>query len=226
MSLLLPLALLVAVSLLHPQNRASCRALKASQGAATVSGSSAFPWAPHQRRLQLQCLQGLKLRHKQHANAFIHPHAPARPSQQVVLAGSASASSLSSSSTGTLSKSLAMPTMVGASAEADSAAATHPAPALPFRIGHGDLRCKLLEKQSCPRGDSCCLRLPVDATLLLQYPHISSKKQQMIDSLAEALGISSSRISLKAKTAEGVGPVGRSEAVECYAVALLQQQSV
>ncbi|CDJ64908.1 2C-methyl-D-erythritol 2,4-cyclodiphosphate synthase domain-containing protein, putative [Eimeria necatrix] len=64
----------------------------------------------------------------------------------------------------------------------------------------------------------------MDVTLMLQRPRISSKKQQMIDTLAAALGISSSRVSLKAKTGEGVGPVGRGEAVECHAVALLQRQ--
>ncbi|CDJ38114.1 2-C-methyl-D-erythritol 2,4-cyclodiphosphate synthase (Fragment) [Eimeria tenella] len=65
----------------------------------------------------------------------------------------------------------------------------------------------------------------VDVTLMLQRPRISSKKQQMIDTLAAALGISSSKVSLKAKTGEGVGPVGRGEAVECHAVALLQRQA-
>ena len=65
----------------------------------------------------------------------------------------------------------------------------------------------------------------IDVTLVMQQPKISSKKQQMIESLAAAAGISSSNVSLKAKTAEGTGPVGRSEALECYAIALLQRRA-
>ncbi|CDJ33478.1 2C-methyl-D-erythritol 2,4-cyclodiphosphate synthase domain-containing protein, putative [Eimeria mitis] len=64
----------------------------------------------------------------------------------------------------------------------------------------------------------------LDVTLLLQRPRISSKKQQMIENLAAALGISSNQISIKAKTGEGIGPVGRSEAVECHAMVLLQRK--
>ncbi|CDJ28627.1 uncharacterized protein EMH_0001850 [Eimeria mitis] len=64
----------------------------------------------------------------------------------------------------------------------------------------------------------------LDVTLLLQRPRISSKKQQMIENLAAALGIRSNQISIKAKTGEGIGPVGRSEAVECHAMVLLQRK--
>ncbi|KAL8427290.1 hypothetical protein ACSSS7_007789 [Eimeria intestinalis] len=65
----------------------------------------------------------------------------------------------------------------------------------------------------------------LDVTLLLQRPHISSKKQQMAASLAAAFNLDRSQVSLKAKTAEGLGPVGRSQAVECHAVALLQRKN-
>ncbi|CDJ50381.1 2C-methyl-D-erythritol 2,4-cyclodiphosphate synthase domain-containing protein, putative [Eimeria brunetti] len=64
----------------------------------------------------------------------------------------------------------------------------------------------------------------LDVTLLLQRPRIGDKKQQMIENLAAALGIHRSQVSIKAKTGEGIGPVGRSEAVECHAVALLQRK--
>ena len=66
----------------------------------------------------------------------------------------------------------------------------------------------------------------LDVTLLLQRPRIGSKKQQMIENLAAALGISSTQVSIKAKTGEGIGPVGRSEAVECHAVVLLQRNGL
>ncbi|XP_026194014.1 uncharacterized protein LOC34618866 [Cyclospora cayetanensis] len=162
--------------------------------------------------------------------------------QQVVLAGSASASSLSSSSTGTLSNNSSSSVGLGVIAHSDGDVVLHAvADAVFAAAGAPDIGQQYPDTAQVNRGrdsrDFVAAAAAaaaaagysiaqVDATLLLQYPHISSKKQQMIDSLAEALGISSSRISLKAKTAEGVGPVGRSEAVECYAVALLQQQSV
>jgi 2C-methyl-D-erythritol 2,4-cyclodiphosphate synthase len=39
--------------------------------------------------------------------------------------------------------------------------------------------------------------------------------------MAEVLGISADRVGIKAKTAEGVGPVGRGEAAEAHAVAVI-----
>lgn len=66
----------------------------------------------------------------------------------------------------------------------------------------------------------------LDVTLLLQRPRIGCKKHQMVENLAAALGIHSSQVSIKAKTGEGIGPVGRSEAVECHAVVLLQRMGL
>jgi 2C-methyl-D-erythritol 2,4-cyclodiphosphate synthase len=44
----------------------------------------------------------------------------------------------------------------------------------------------------------------------------------MREALAQALGIEASRINLKAKTNEGVGAVGRGEAIAAQAIATLE----
>ncbi|MGM0431103.1 MAG: 2-C-methyl-D-erythritol 2,4-cyclodiphosphate synthase [Spirochaetota bacterium] len=61
----------------------------------------------------------------------------------------------------------------------------------------------------------------IDATVVLETPKFSSYREQVRDSLAYAAHISPSQISVKAKTAEGLGPVGTGESIEAYAQVLL-----
>ncbi len=60
----------------------------------------------------------------------------------------------------------------------------------------------------------------VDATVLLERPKIGQMKTEIIQSIASALGIPSTSVNVKGKTGEGVGPVGRGEAIEAHAVVL------
>ena len=48
-------------------------------------------------------------------------------------------------------------------------------------------------------------------------PHIAAMRQR----IAGALGVAIDQVSVKAKTAEGMGPVGRGESMEARAVCLL-----
>jgi len=59
----------------------------------------------------------------------------------------------------------------------------------------------------------------VDAMLLLEAPHIAPYRGRMRRCIAKALGIAEGRVSVKATTQEGVGPIGRNEAAAAYAVA-------
>jgi 2-C-methyl-D-erythritol 2,4-cyclodiphosphate synthase len=62
----------------------------------------------------------------------------------------------------------------------------------------------------------------LDTTIVLQRPKISSFVLAMIGTLAEATGTDASRISVKAKTSEKLGFIGREEGVSAYAVVLLE----
>jgi 2-C-methyl-D-erythritol 2,4-cyclodiphosphate synthase len=62
----------------------------------------------------------------------------------------------------------------------------------------------------------------IDATIVLQRPKISSFIPEMVKKLSGVLGIDASRISVKAKTSEKLGFIGREEGVSAYTVVLLQ----
>jgi 2-C-methyl-D-erythritol 2,4-cyclodiphosphate synthase len=61
----------------------------------------------------------------------------------------------------------------------------------------------------------------VDVVVILERPKLGPHRQQMETTLADALGIDVTRVSIKAKTNEGVDAVGRGEAIAAHAVALL-----
>jgi 2-C-methyl-D-erythritol 4-phosphate cytidylyltransferase/2-C-methyl-D-erythritol 2,4-cyclodiphosphate synthase len=61
----------------------------------------------------------------------------------------------------------------------------------------------------------------VDATVIAERPKLVPHIDAMRANLAEALGVSTDRISVKGKTNEGVGELGRGEAIAVHAIALL-----
>ena len=63
----------------------------------------------------------------------------------------------------------------------------------------------------------------VDATVGLERPKLSPHIPRMQEKLAEALNLNAGQVSVKAKTAEGVGALGRGEAVRADAVALIRK---
>ena len=62
----------------------------------------------------------------------------------------------------------------------------------------------------------------VDANIIAQTPRLQPHLAAMRDTLAARMGIAPGRVSVKAKTNEGVGPEGRGEAISTQAVALLE----
>lgn len=64
----------------------------------------------------------------------------------------------------------------------------------------------------------------IDATVVAEQPNLRSVKAEMGKKISEALGLSFRQVNVKATTAEGTGPVGRSEAISAYAVALIKKK--
>jgi 2-C-methyl-D-erythritol 2,4-cyclodiphosphate synthase len=58
----------------------------------------------------------------------------------------------------------------------------------------------------------------VDATIMLERPHVSSARDEIRSSLAEALGVPADRVNVKATRGEGMGFVGRGEGAAALAV--------
>ena len=62
----------------------------------------------------------------------------------------------------------------------------------------------------------------VDVNIIAQAPRIGKRKHEMRANIARLVGAPLDRVSVKARTAEGLGPVGRAEAIETHAVVLLE----
>ena len=61
----------------------------------------------------------------------------------------------------------------------------------------------------------------VDATVVAQAPRLAPHVPAMRHRIAQAVGVALDQVSVKAKTAEGLGPVGQRESMEARAVCLL-----
>jgi len=59
----------------------------------------------------------------------------------------------------------------------------------------------------------------VDSVVILEEPKIAPFKERMKEELAKALGIEKNKVNVKATTQEGVGAIGRGEAIAAYAIA-------
>jgi len=65
----------------------------------------------------------------------------------------------------------------------------------------------------------------LDCTVSAEQPRLSDWKQPIRKRLAELLQVSESVLNVKAKSGEGVGPIGRGEAIAADGVVLLSLQS-
>ena len=63
----------------------------------------------------------------------------------------------------------------------------------------------------------------IDCTVVLQNPKINAVIPEMIKTLATVLKIDAGQLSVKAKTSEKLGFIGREEGISAYAVVLLQK---
>jgi 2-C-methyl-D-erythritol 2,4-cyclodiphosphate synthase len=65
----------------------------------------------------------------------------------------------------------------------------------------------------------------LDCIVFAQRPKLSPYKDAIRQRIAEILGLSPSQVGMKAKTGEGIGEIGREEAIMAQCVALLESQS-
>ena len=62
----------------------------------------------------------------------------------------------------------------------------------------------------------------IDTTVVAQEPKLSPYKEHMAENIAEALGIPSDLVSVKATTTEHMGFTGRKEGIEAHAVCIIE----
>ena len=67
-----------------------------------------------------------------------------------------------------------------------------------------------------------CRSSILDCIVFAQRPKLSGHKEAIRRRIGELLDLEIDRVGVKAKTGEGVGPVGREEAIEAQVIALLE----
>ena len=77
--------------------------------------------------------------------------------------------------------------------------------------------CEIVRAQGLEVGN-------VDATVIAERPPLAPYVDAMRANVARALGVDAARISIKGKTNEGVGEVGRGEAIAVHAIALVRSR--
>jgi len=81
----------------------------------------------------------------------------------------------------------------------------------------------LFLKHACDLASQAGFRVAnVDSTVILERPKLKDFRVAIRESLAKAMGIEIAFVSVKFKTAEGVGPVGEGQSAEAQAVVLLE----
>jgi 2-C-methyl-D-erythritol 2,4-cyclodiphosphate synthase len=105
-------------------------------------------------------------------------------------------------------------------------------------VGEGDIGRQFPDTDPAYRGVSSLLLLErvrniaaakgyrvfnVDSTVVLERPKIAAYLGEMAASIAGALGIPPTRVSVKAKTNEGMGLVGVGEGAAAFAVVTLEE---
>jgi 2-C-methyl-D-erythritol 2,4-cyclodiphosphate synthase len=65
--------------------------------------------------------------------------------------------------------------------------------------------------------------LHVDATVMIERPHLAPVRDEIRQSLAQAIGLSPQHVSVKATRGEGMGFVGREEGVAALAVVTVER---
>ena len=78
--------------------------------------------------------------------------------------------------------------------------------------------CRIMREAGCKIGN-------IDCTVMAEAPRIAPHIERMRQRLAETLSTDISRVSVKATRGEGVGPVGRKEAIAALAIAALEEDT-
>jgi 2-C-methyl-D-erythritol 2,4-cyclodiphosphate synthase len=65
----------------------------------------------------------------------------------------------------------------------------------------------------------------VDATVITDQPRIAPYRDAMSERLAGALGVHLEAVSIKGKTSESMGALGRGEGLACIAIATIQSRA-
>ncbi len=83
---------------------------------------------------------------------------------------------------------------------------------------------ELLKKVAAMAASKKFIVNNVDTVILAEEPKIYPFRQKMVDVISGILGVKKDRINIKATTNEGVGSLGKGEAIAAYAVVSLEEK--
>ena len=64
----------------------------------------------------------------------------------------------------------------------------------------------------------------IDAVVIAEEPKIYPFRESIVERISCLLGVDKGRVSVKATTNEGVGSIGRGDAIAAYAVVMLEEK--
>lgn len=76
--------------------------------------------------------------------------------------------------------------------------------------------CRMMREAGCEIGN-------IDCTVMAEEPRIAPHIKRMRQRLADTLSTDISRVSVKATRGEGIGPVGKNEAIAAIAIVALEE---
>jgi len=82
---------------------------------------------------------------------------------------------------------------------------------------------KILRKILCDALGKNWQPMHVDSVIVLEQPKLGARKQQIQEKIADMMGLDADRVSVKAKTAEGLGPEGEGLSISCEALVTMKK---
>ena len=64
----------------------------------------------------------------------------------------------------------------------------------------------------------------IDSVIIAQEPNLTASKKKIEEKISGVIKIPRARVSVKAKTHEGLGEIGKKKAIAAYAVALINKE--
>lgn len=93
-------------------------------------------------------------------------------------------------------------------------------------LRYKDISSIILLKDTCDKLSSVGFRIVnIDATIVCEEPRLAAYIDDMASNISDALNIDRSQVSVKASSANGVGPLGKGEGIAAHAVALIDKAS-
>jgi len=84
---------------------------------------------------------------------------------------------------------------------------------------------ELLARTLQKLADASLTVAQVDVNIIAERPKLSERKTELKSNLARLLGLDESFVAVKARSMEGLGPVGAGEAIAAQAIAVLKELS-